>query len=1052
MTIYMSAYSWINRQLANDIHQQIMKQPDGVFIYLIQAPAGVGKTFLARDIGTRLGSQTGYEMERFTTDKGEIVWSGILDLYDPDTNSVSWIEQRWIEAFATPTRFEFDTFFTQRDVYTEMGKAGMVGYAVKEQRQNTSKAFAAGMQTAAAHCYPVMTFDTVERLQSAWDATEYELQDTLEDTAHTYHWLEYQIECLPRGVILLFGRNVPRLEANLRKIIQETNRGRGPEFQITFKAENLAYLNPQEQQSFFDHRKARHPKLKQLLTPDLVQLLVDRTQGNPLHLDIAIQTLLETDQQDRVLTALKNSEDASITKVEDELLQAYMGGAGRPTRQALLYYLVVARNGLFDDLLQNLVSADDFSQLRDELAAMEELPFIKWRDIAVLHPGKDESEPRDQRRAYFFHDAMYDICERVRFWGLSEVQEWSGMIADWYDMQIEQHIELSFIDSGARRPVAVADLLVESLPYRLRADPSAGYLWYLEQSDRAIRSAETGLDTRLRDAMAQFVTSVHEPWQTGELPVSQVDEEIIRLYMPSLVEDFRMDSALLWVKRFSVRGKNEEAVAVSKRAAWVGDIYEKDPHRYLASYAEFRLWQGQARMYSRVAVEALEVFDDILEDIDGEYPLARLELLITQEEPPEESIEFLKHLCYVAGRSHNNKGYIYWMNTGQYWLAIREFERAIAYFELAGLVEEQANSSDNIGRVYALLGFAWEAFTSIQEGLELRQQQALPYREALSLNSLALYYLLEDNVHEAIVTIEQALTIFRKVGIERGEALALTTRGVAYRIKAEAWREQRVPIDDAFKDLETAEVDLRAALRVFATTVEEPLRRVHVENELACLYRARYLLLRDKGANERELQSALISGVRFFNSADQNADEFGFPIEKLDNLQDRAVLYERSADYSNVFTELDKVRQAIPNDHQFFKDRGLGDLSPKKRVDAYFKLMGMVELLHGATIYDQGSSAGNLQNEPSQEIILEMMEHYVLAIAYFYNVAGVMFANRRTYDRIYRRLRQCEKPFLKDLRDREIPQWIKSYQLPREAVEPAMEEIFRFLLQFRPGV
>ena len=73
----MSAYSWINRQLANDIHQQIMKQPDGVFIYLIQAPAGVGKTFLARDIGTRLGSQTGYEMERFTTDKGEIVWSGI---------------------------------------------------------------------------------------------------------------------------------------------------------------------------------------------------------------------------------------------------------------------------------------------------------------------------------------------------------------------------------------------------------------------------------------------------------------------------------------------------------------------------------------------------------------------------------------------------------------------------------------------------------------------------------------------------------------------------------------------------------------------------------------------------------------------------------------------------------------------------------------------------------------------------------------------------------------------------------------------------------------
>ena len=1048
----MSAYPWINRQLADEIYRQIMKQPTRVFVYLIQAPAGVGKTFLARDIGTRLGSKpTGYEMGRSSTDTGEVAWSGILDLYDPDTNSVSRIEQRWIDAFATPTRFEFDTFFTQREVYTQMGKAGMVGYAVEEQRQNTSKAFADGMQTAAAQCYPVMAFDTVERLQSAWDATEHELEDTLEDTARTYHWLEYQIQRLPRGMFLLFGRNIPRLEADLRITIQETNRGRGPESQITFEARDLAYLDPQEQRSFFNHRQEMYPELKQLLTPSLEQLLVDRTQGKPLLLDIAIQTLLETNQQARVLTALKNSEKASISKVEDELLHAYMGGAGHTTRQALLYYLVVARNGLFIDLLQSLVSADDFLHLRDELSAMEKLPFIKWRDIAVLPPGKDESEQRELRRVYFFHDAMYDICERVRFFGLSEIQDWSGKIADWYDQQIEQHIELSPVEIGARRPGAVADLLVESLPYRLRADPSAGYRWYQEQSDRAIRSAETGLDTRLRDAMAQFVTSVHKPWQTEKLPVSQVDEEIVRLQLPSLVEDFRMDSALLWVKRFSVRGKNKEAVAISQRATWVRDIYKKNPRQYLASFAEFRLWQGQALMYGRVAVEALGIFDDILEDIDREYPLARLGQLFTQEESLEESIEYLKHLCYVAGRSHNNKGYIYWMNTGQYWLAIHEFERAIAYFELAGLVEEQANSSDNIGRVYALLGFAWEAFTSIQEGLELRQQQALPYREALSLNSLALYYLLFNKVHEAIETVKQALTIFRRVGIQRGEALALTTQGVAYRIKAEAWRDQRSTIDQALKDLETAEFDLRAALRVFATTVEEPLRRVHAENELACLHRARYLLLREKGVPEREQQAVLVSGVRFFNSTDQHADEFGFPIEKLDNLQDRAVLYERAADHDSALADLNKVRQVIPTDHQFIKDRGLADLSPETRVDAYFKLMGMVELLHGALIYDQGLPGDNRQDLPSQEIILEMMEHYVLAIAYFYNVAGVMFANRRTYDRIYRRLRPCDKSFLTDLRDRKIHQWVETYRLPAEAIENAMVEIFRLLLPFRQG-
>ena len=137
-------------------------------------------------------------------------------------------------------------------------------------------------------------------------------------------------------------------------------------------------------------------------------------------------------------------------------------------------------------------------------------------------------------------------------------------------------------------------------------------------------------------------------------------------------------------------------------------------------------------MYSRVAVEALDVFADILKEINRGYPLAKLRQLFTQETPPEESIEYIKHLCYVAGRCYNNMGYIHWMNKGQYWLAISEFERAIAYFELAVLVEERANSLDNIGRVYALLGHQWDASTAIQEGLELRQKQKLPYREALA--------------------------------------------------------------------------------------------------------------------------------------------------------------------------------------------------------------------------------------------------------------------------------------------------------------------------------
>ena len=138
-----------------------------------------------------------------------------------------------------------------------------------------------------------------------------------------------------------------------------------------------------------------------------------------------------------------------------------------------------------------------------------------------------------------------------------------------------------------------------------------------------------------------------------------------------------------------------------------------------------------------------------------------------------------------------------------------------------------------------------------------------------------------------------------------------------------------------------------------------------------------------KSTEDREKQNAFVSGLRFFKSATQLAEGYGFTIEKSDNLQDQAVLYERAAEYTKALVYMNEVRQAIPNEHKFEKDRGLADLPPETRVDAYFKLMGMVELLHGAVIYDQGLSADDLQNRPSKEIILEMMEHYVLAIAYF---------------------------------------------------------------------
>lgn len=105
---------WIHRKIGDQIYDQIVTDEPKIVIWLIQSPAGMGKTYLARDIGTRLSSVTGYEPAQ----QGHLLWSGILDLWDPTTNSNRGIEQRLIRALSV-TGFEFDEYQAQRELYRE---------------------------------------------------------------------------------------------------------------------------------------------------------------------------------------------------------------------------------------------------------------------------------------------------------------------------------------------------------------------------------------------------------------------------------------------------------------------------------------------------------------------------------------------------------------------------------------------------------------------------------------------------------------------------------------------------------------------------------------------------------------------------------------------------------------------------------------------------------------------------------------------------------------------------------------------------------------------
>lgn len=1024
---------WIRRKIADEIYSKVITYDDSAVVYAVQAPAGMGKTVLARDIGTRLGSATGYEPVR----QRKIAWSGILDIYDPDTNSNRGIERRLIQALS-PDGSEFETYQAARELYDAWFKGGIVGAGLEEQRRKVETAFAEGLQEVSKRSRPVLVFDTTERLESASDPTQREL-GFFDDTASVMGWLIFQIGQLRSGVVLLLGRRAERFYQALERAIEQANRDRPGLAPIELRRVDLTALDAGELRAFFANRMELYPDLTKLLDDSLMDLLSRRTEGHPLLLDLALQALLETADPAYVRQALAGKD--GVRALERALVEAYMNSLDTD-RQALLRYLALARNGLFADLLRAL-EPQRADRLIERLVEMESLPFIKVRNVSVAVPG---SEERVGRRTYFLHDAMYTICDEVLLRPHQVVQD-SERIVAWYERRIRaSEREERRRPGGARRFAPDPDLLVESLFYRMRADPVTGYQWYLQQADRAIRSAETGLDMRLRDAMALFLVSAspEDEVEPGQSLSSPIDRANVEALMPELFDDFRLDSATLWIKRYTIRGKLDLAERIGREVHPLAEeALRQDPERYRLPLAEFLLWYGQTVMYGYNIEEALKIYHQVLDTLGAAYS----EEAIEEARRTGRWSDFaLWRSGLVLGRTYNNMGYTHWMYQGQYSHAVREFQQATRLFRTADLDEERANSSDNMGRVYALLGREFQATQLIRNGLEMRKALGLTYREALSANSLALVLLRFGQFELALRVIEDALTRFRLTGVERGIGLGLLTRGMVYRSLAEMWREMDIPLSEALRYTDLAETDLRDAVRIFSISVKEPVREVQAHNEMACCYRARYLLLAHSNAAEAERGMAFAQGRLHFRQAIETAKRYGYIVDELDSLQDMAVLLVRAGRYDDAERYLKEIRERIPDSYKIQPGRGLVELEEAERVDAYYKLMGQVELLAGAIEFERGRIKARQQGQrgdiPTREALLDTAHRYLLAISYFNRYSGETFAHRLTYARIYKRFQGCDPDLVREITKEHLPRWVKEYNLPGELVRGLFRDVF----------
>ncbi len=226
-------------------------------------------------------------------------------------------------------------------------------------------------------------------------------------------------------------------------------------------------------------------------------------------------------------------------------------------------------------------------------------------------------------------------------------------------------------------------------------------------------------------------------WPVAEVKVNSnqptLPNDRIEYPIAKMVRDV-YDQIIQRLKIIMSEGKYDEAVAFGKKNRQVLANFLHADRAYLrTALADFDVYYAQAIIYTGEAEKGIVRLKTVIANVEfGRNPgdVAR------QGDDPYSSEGQRRNLA--LGRAHNNLGYAYWMEQGHLTLAIQEFKRALPYFQASKLEEEQANTEDNMGRVYALLKQRDLAETMIDKGLKRRYKLGDDYRIALSLNSRAI--------------------------------------------------------------------------------------------------------------------------------------------------------------------------------------------------------------------------------------------------------------------------------------------------------------------------
>lgn len=959
---------WVERVIASEIKEAIAAEDKSTYVFYITGTGGEGKTILLRQIGMMLGSQDGIA--------AHFPWSGILDLYDSSVNSSMGLESRLRKALETTG--EFEIYDQEQGRYRDQLASGFTGSYLESARQDLAEAFSRCVNAVTLWSRVVIAMDTTERIQ--YEVDEVQKLCKLEDESTTVRtWLVNQLRSWRNCVVLLVGR--PEAEPYLGKALAKALSSHP---NVHYIEKTLGPFSEYESQEYFRRKESDYPVVCSF-DPDFSHRLWQVTEGRAIRLDLVLELIQNHKLGFDRLRRRIEEEDPEETRIEIDrlLVDIIMRGDLSDWMRDTLLYLAVARRGLGVALLGYLEKEWDLKKCEMRLEAATDRPFVK-------------RHPEDGR--LFLHDEMYQLCDTYLL-KPETTQRLSARIVEWYDQQLVD-IE-SRGDLSRKATIETQNLQVDSLLYRLRANPYQGYHWYAQQAEWAIRSSEMSFDMRLRNEILSFLHSA-----------SPIDQRLLH-DAPELTQEVNSDSAARWVKRHMSRGDNEQAIYVAQRVSESQLIPPTaDDTGLVLAQADLNVYYAQALIYTGQATEGITLLRDTITELEKGHRAD--ELALTE---PDTYGGWRRNL--VLGRAHNNLGYAEWMESGHLRAALEHFRAALPYFRASRLLEELANTNDNMGRVYAMLRYRSEAEALVDEGLRIRQELGREYRLGLSLNSRAIVYLEFGDPQSASLLCEHASLVFDRVGSLRGKGLVMITWGRALRHQGRLWVERLYDENKSNDSFVKGALYLGKAIEIFEKDVREPVRLVEAYNELGSLYRDRYGLAQRKESEARPSEviadiaaqkdksdrksQILANAERYLTRSIQLAGDHELTTWYIDSCEDLAETYYLCHDYDSARAWAERAQRCIPDEYKLIEGVSVERIPPELCVDEFWLQMGKIELLLGNLVFDLETDERT--TTPTRQTVMNMLEHYLLSISYFERYSELAVDRNSAFQQMYERLK-----------------------------------------------